>query len=171
MKEKSEDKLIEMEISALAMDPTINAPLVILREKSGERMLPIWIGLLEAGAIAAKLEGVNYSRPMTHDLIMSIIKSLGGKIDRIVVSDLVQSTFYARIFITTGDDQYEFDSRPSDSIAMALRADVPIFVDVKVIDKSQKIDLNEGKGVLTDKDKMLEILENMDPEDFGKYKM
>jgi uncharacterized protein len=163
--------LIEMEISALAMDPTQNTPLVILKEKAGERRLPIWIGLLEAGAIAAKIEGVDYSRPMTHDLTFSIIEALGGRIDRIVVSDLVQSTFYARIYISADGRKFDFDSRPSDSIAMALRANAPIFVDSGVIQKSEKIDLPDGKVHVSDKEKMLEILENMDPEDFGKYKM
>ncbi len=160
-----------MEISALAMDPTLNSPMVILKEKDGDRMLPIWIGLLEAGAIAAKLEGIDLSRPMTHDLFMSVVHDLGGQITRIVVNDLVQSTFYATICMTAGEKEYAFDSRPSDSIALALRADAPIFVDSAVIEKSRKIDLPGSKMDVSDKEKMLEILENMDPEDFGKYKM
>jgi uncharacterized protein len=163
--------LIEMEISALAIDPTMNMPFVILKNSDGTQMLPIWIGILEASAIATKLEKVELTRPMTHDLIKNMLEGLEATIEKIIISDLAENTYYARIFLKSGERELEFDARPSDSMALALRTGAKIFVDQSVIEKSRKMDAKPRGDAVTDKDKWAEILENMDPEDFGKYKM
>ena len=163
--------LIEMEISALAIDPTMNMPFVILKNGDGTQMLPIWIGILEASAIAMQLEKVELARPMTHDLMKNILDGLDAKVEKILINDLADNTYFARIFIKAGERALEFDARPSDSMALALRTGAKIYVEQNVIDKSRKIDSTAKQIPIADKDKWLEILENMDPEDFGKYKM
>lgn len=163
--------LIEMEVASLAIDPTLNMPLVILKEKDGPKTLPIWIGLLEAGAIATKLQNIDFARPLTHDLMRDMLEAIGARVEKIVVNDLMSGTYYARIILRAGERTLEFDARPSDSIALALRVGAPIFVESSVIEKSQTIDLSDKQSILSDKEKMMEILESMDLDDFGKYKM
>jgi uncharacterized protein len=163
--------LIEMEITALAIDQTMNMPFVILKSDDGTQMLPIWIGILEASAIAMQLEKIEMTRPMSHDLMKSIIEGFEGKVEKIIINDLTDNTYFARIFIRSGERVIELDARPSDSMAVALRTGAKIFVNQKVIDKSKKMDMKSHNIPVGDKDKWLEILENMDPEDFGKYKM
>ena len=163
--------LIEMSISTLAFDPTMNMPLVLLKNEDGSRMLPIWIGLLEASAIATKLENIELSRPMTHDLLKDMIESMGGKVEKIIITNIEDNTYFAKILLKIGDNELVFDARPSDSMALALRTGAKIFAEESVIEKSGKLEIKEGDLSNTEKEKWLEILENMDPDDFGKYKM
>lgn len=130
-------ELIEVKIGALIMDPNTNSPIVILKALTGETVLPIWVGAFEANAIAVEIEKISPQRPMTHDLLRNLIIECGMTADRIVVTDLVENTFFARIDLTdrSGDKVY-LDARPSDAIALALRMDCAIFVDQRVIDIS-----------------------------------
>ncbi len=133
--------LRQVYISILALDPESKDPVVILKEVDGERTLPIWIGLLEAQAIASVLEGVTFSRPMTHDLIKSVIDSIEVKVNRIVVSDLKDNTFFALISIDHKGRELSIDARPSDALALSLRVKAPIFVAEDVLKASEQIDL------------------------------
>lgn len=164
----------EMRVAGLTVDPFTNMPIVILRDVENGNSVPIWIGLLEASAIATELEGIVLPRPMTHDLLKNILNKLKIDINRIEVNDLKDNTFYATLHLQMSGKKYAIDSRPSDAIALALRTDSPIFMSEEVIEKSKKIDLNE-RGVAAksneEADKWTEILENLSPEDFGKYKM
>ena len=126
-----------MTISGLTVDPITNSPIVILKEVDGDGTLPIWIGLLEATAIASELEGVRFSRPMTHDLLKTLIENLDGRLEKIVVDKLIDSTFHAKLVLKTGKGVNKtIDARPSDSIALAVRSGSPIFVEEEVISKS-----------------------------------
>ena len=164
--------LIPMIISGLAVDPVTKNPIVILKEIDGERTLPIWIGFLEATAIASELEGIQFSRPMTHDLLKNIMETVNIKIDKIEVCDLRNNTYYALIHISYNEKTITIDARPSDALALSLRVEAPIFVEEKVIDKSKEIDLQAEPDDKTEEGKKWQdILENLNPEDFGKYKM
>jgi uncharacterized protein len=162
----------EMKVSGITIDPTSNAPIVILKSVNADQALPIWIGILEATAIATELEKVRLSRPMTHDLFKNLLDELNVTVSKVEVCDLRDNTFYARIFFSSKDGAYDIDARPSDAIALALRTDCPIFVEDKVLEQSKDLDgepqamddSEEGK-------KWKEYLEKLDPEDFGKYKM
>jgi uncharacterized protein len=159
---------IEMTIKGLMVDPITNMPIIILRDKEGQRVLPIWVGVFEANAIALQIENVTTPRPMTHDLLNNVIHDLRGRIEKIVVSDLRESTFYALIYLTVGGEVMAVDARPSDAIALALRARAPIFVEEKVIDHAKTSDLVPEKG---ETERLQKWLESLDPEDMGKYKM
>ncbi len=163
-----------MTISSINMDPVTNSPIIILEEIEGKQTLPIWIGLLEATAIASEIEGVRFSRPMTHDLLKNIMDKTDIKINRIEICDLKDNTYYARIHMTMNDETLSIDSRPSDAIAIALRTKAPIFVSDEVLKKSKQVEATK-EGVATDKSeqgkKWQDILEKLNPEDFGKYKM
>lgn len=165
--------LIEMNVFGLAIDPSAGTPIVILKDPEGKRAVPIWIGLFEASAIATQLEKIDLSRPMTHDLTRNIVEALDARITRIVINDLSNNTFFAVLHLQAGDRELMIDSRPSDAIALALRADAPIFVDEKVVDKSMEIHFSKEMGDLNKytKEQLQEFLENLAPEDFGKYKM
>lgn len=166
--------LVQMKVTGLTIDPFTNMPIVILKDLEEKSALPIWIGLIEASAIATELEKIQLTRPMTHDLVKNILETLSVKVDRVEVNDLCDNTFYARILLREDDREFAIDSRPSDAIALALRCGAPIFVDRKVIEKSRQVDLTrdpkegEKRG---DEQKWAELLENLNPEDFGKYKM
>ena len=162
----------EMKISGLTMDPHTNTPIVVLKDPNSETSLPIWIGLLEATAIATELEQVQFSRPMTHDLIKNLIGHLGVKVDRIEVCDLRDNTFYAWIYLNANGKETRIDARPSDALAIALRVNARIYVDEEVIEKSGKFE-PVGQAEIKDEEakKWTEILENLSAEDFGKYKM
>jgi hypothetical protein len=160
--------LSEMVIKGLMVDPVTNMPIVILRDKEGERVLPIWVGIFEANAIALQIENIATPRPMTHDLLQNVIRDLNGRVQKIVVSDLKEATFYALIYLHVGDDVVAIDARPSDAIALALRAHAPIFVDDRVIDSAKSVDFKPDSG---DADRLQRWLESLDPEELGKYKM
>jgi bifunctional DNase/RNase len=162
----------EMKISGLTMDPQTNTPIVVLKDPESETSLPIWIGLLEATAIATELEQVEFSRPMTHDLIKNLMGHLGVKVDRIEVCDLRDNTFYAWIYLNINGKETRIDARPSDALAIALRVNARIFVDEKVIEKSGKLEPT-GTAEIKDEEakRWTDILENLSAEDFGKYKM
>ncbi len=128
--------MIEMAIDSIRVSLMNYQRVVILKEKVAERYLPIWIGPAEADAIAVKLQGVNVPRPLTHDLLVSVIESLGASVNSIVVSDLKNDTFYAKIMLNVDGNVVEIDSRPSDALALAVRSEVPIFADESVMDKA-----------------------------------
>ena len=164
--------LHEMKVSGLTIDQTSNSPIVILKSVQGEHALPIWIGILEATAIATELEKVRFARPMTHDLFKNFIDMLKINVSKVEVCDLRDNTFFAQIYFSFDDQSYNMDARPSDAIALALRAGCPIFVDDAVLQKSKRLD---GEPEAWDKSekgmKWKEYLEKLSPEDFGKYKM
>jgi bifunctional DNase/RNase len=161
-----------MSISGLTVDPITNSPIVILKEIDGEGTLPIWIGLLEATAIASELEGIKFSRPMTHDLLKNMMDMVHIKVSKIEVCDLKDNTYYARINFELNGEEMSIDARPSDAIALSLRLDAPLFVSEDVINRSTQIDLKAEAQDKTEKGKKWqEILEGLDPDDFGKYKM
>jgi len=165
---------VEMKVAGITVDPFSNSPIVILKEVDGNKALPIWIGVLEASAIAAELGNVKPPRPMTHDLMRNILGHLKISVDKIEVTDLKDNTFYAMIYLTASDRHIAIDSRPSDAMALALRTDAPIYVSEEVIKESRTIDLEKAMATGDEKDeaeKWSEILENLSPEDFGKYKM
>ena len=165
--------LIEMKVSGLTSDPITNTPIVILKDLQEKKAIPIWIGLFEASAIATELEKITFSRPMTHDLMHDILKILGVEIDRIEICDLKNNTFFANIHLSREGQNFTIDARPSDAIAVALRAGAQIFVEDQVIEKSRSIDFG-AKATDLDKlkdEKLKEFLENLSPEEFGKYKM
>jgi uncharacterized protein len=165
--------LIEMKVSGLTIDPITNTPIVILKDLQEKKAIPIWIGLFEASAIATELEKINFSRPMTHDLMHDMIKMLDAEVVSVEICDLRNNTFFANIHLSRQGQPYVVDARPSDAIALALRAGAPIFVDDKVIERSRTIDFGTKASDL-DKmkdDKLQEFLENLSPEEFGKYKM
>lgn len=157
-----------MVISVIAVDSETKSPIVILKEIGGETTLPIWIGLLEAQAIASELEGVKFSRPMTHDLLRNIMELIDVKVNRIEVCDLKNNTYYALIHITHKGKKLSIDARPSDALALSLRVNAPIFVADAVIRKSVKIDLKaEPEDKSEQGKKWQEMLEKLDPDDFG----
>ncbi|RLB07934.1 MAG: bifunctional nuclease family protein [Deltaproteobacteria bacterium] len=158
----------EMKVSGLTVDPFTNTPIVLLKDLEEKEIVPIWIGFFEASAIATQLEKVQLSRPMTHDLIKSILDTLGVKVVKIEVNDLRENTFYATIHLDMDGVKYAIDARPSDAIALALRTSSPIFVKEEVIKKSRKIDLRQQKE---GEEALDEFLEGLSPKDFGKYKM
>ena len=161
-----------MAISGLTVDPITNSPIIILKEIDGDGTLPIWIGLLEATAIASELEGIKFSRPMTHDLLKNMMDMVHVRVSKIEVCDLKDNTYYARINFEFNGKDMSIDARPSDAIALSLRLDAPIFVSEDVISRSTQIDLKAVAQDKTEKGKKWqEILENLDPDDFGKYKM
>jgi bifunctional DNase/RNase len=163
---------ILMEITGLTVDPITSAPIIILKEVDGDKTLPIWIGLLEATAIASELENIKFSRPMTHDLIKNMMELLEIKVVNIEVSDLKDNTYFALIHLEHMGKKVSVDARPSDALAIALRAEAPIYVAESVVEQSTHIDL---KAEAMDKSKKgkkrQEILESLSMDDFGKYKM
>jgi bifunctional DNase/RNase len=160
--------LIEMTIKGLMVDPITNMPIVILKDKDGERVLPIWVGIFEANAIALQIENIVTPRPMTHDLLRNIITDLEGRVDRVVVSDLKENTFYAIVHLTVRGERIAVDARPSDAIALALRTRAPILVEESVIENAKTVDFASERA---DNDRLQKWLESLDPEELGKYKM
>ncbi len=160
--------LIEMTIKGLMVDPITNMPIVILKDKEGERVLPIWVGIFEANAIALQIKNIATPRPMTHDLLRNIIADLDGEVDRVVVSDLEESTFFAIIHLTVKGERVVVDARPSDAIALALRTRAPILVEEAVIDYAKTVDFASEAA---DSDRLQQWLESLDPDEMGKYKM
>jgi uncharacterized protein len=189
---------VEMVVAGLTIDPVNNAPIVILREKQSDRVLPIWIGVIEASAIAFELEKVKLTRPMAHDLMKSAVQKLGGTVERVAVVDLRDNTYYAIVVLAQHGKTMELDARPSDAVALALRTGAPIFCESRVIEMAQarseataaaggpgaqtitgpgsEDDVDKGEGgprpiVAQGTESFRELLESLEPEAFGKYKM
>ena len=166
---------VKMKVHGMTVDPFTNSPIIVLKDENGERAVPIWIGLVEASAIAMEIENIKPPRPMTHDLLKNVITEMGGRVVRVDVCDLKDNTFYGKIHIELAGGVVDVDSRPSDAIALALRTDAPIFVAQHVIEQSRSFKTEkDGEPVDEEerrKKELLEMLENMAPEDFGKYKM
>ncbi|MGH7394728.1 MAG: bifunctional nuclease family protein [Candidatus Methylomirabilales bacterium] len=160
--------MIKMTVRGIALDPITNMPIIILKDADDKRALPIWVGIFEANAIALELEKISTPRPMTHDLIKNILDGLGASVQQVVVNDLKDNTFFAVIEISVNGNVVNVDSRPSDAIALALRVNAPIFVSEKVVTRAKSIEVSEEKE---ESDRWREWLENLKPEDFGKYKM
>jgi len=168
------DDSILMSVGGLTLDPVTKTPIVILKDRENKLNLPIWIGLLEATAMATELEGIKMARPMTHDLLRNVLAELGVTVDCVEITDLKENTYFALIHIRVNGDQRTIDSRPSDAISLALRTKSPIYVNRRVIETSsvlqQAEDANETDLSNVSRDKWAEILEKMSPADF-KYKM
>jgi uncharacterized protein len=160
---------VEMKIRGLMMDPVTNMPIVILKDVCSAHVLPIWVGIYEANAIALEIEKVSTPRPMTHDLIKTLLVGLDAGIQKVVVNELKDDTFFAVIWVQRNGELISVDSRPSDALALALRLDCPIFVDDSVL-KSSKLANNVAQKVSTN-DELRRLLENMGDEDLGRYKM
>ncbi len=159
---------VEMKIRGLMMDPVTNMPIVVLKDANGTAVLPIWVGVYEANAIALEIEKVQTPRPMTHDLLKNLLLGLSVRVHKVVVSELKEDTFYALIWMEQNGRLMSVDSRPSDALALALRLDCPIFVEDQVL-KSSKI-----SSAITEKSTSEELrkwLENLSDEDLGRYKM
>jgi hypothetical protein len=159
---------IEMKVKGLVVDPISKMPIVVLEDPSNEQILPIWIGVFEANAIALTIENIPTPRPMTHDLLKNFLDKLNIAIERIVVNDVRNNTFYALIHCRRDGLRIVIDSRPSDAIALALRMSSPIFVEDEVVRKAQGMKFDESTD---SSEKLRKWLEGLSPEDFGKYKM
>ena len=167
--------MIEAYVSGLAFDTLSNAPVVLLQERNGKRMLPIWIGPNEAGAIALELSGIAYRRPLTHDLMKSVLKGFNARLLKIVVSSLEENTFFAKFYIQASENEIiEIDARPSDSIAMALKMKAPIYISEELgdsmIELSQESDKPEDDDSISPTD-LKKRLRNINPEDFGDFNL
>ena len=166
----------EVFVSGLAFDTLSNAPVVLLKERGGERVLPIWIGPNEAGAIALELSGISYRRPLTHDLLKSVLNGFNATVLKIVVSSLQENTFYAKFYIRASENEIiEIDARPSDSIAMALKMKAPIYIsedlDNSMIELSaDNVELGDDIGPMSSMD-LKKRLKNINPEDFGDFNL
>jgi|CXWL01.1.fsa_nt_gi bifunctional DNase/RNase len=167
MTDSSDD--LRMEVRGLMLDPTSNAPVVLLRDEAGEAILPIWIGPFEATAISLVIERQEVPRPMTHDLFMTVLRQLGGEVEKVVITDLKEGTFFAELHVTRGDEALVLDARPSDAIALALRAGRPILVRRSVLEKAQAIGASAEEEDA--QERLRRILEELDPDDLGKYTM
>ncbi len=159
---------IEMRIRGLMMDPVTNMPIVILKDLDGKSVLPIWVGVFEANAIALEIEKVATPRPMTHDLIKNLLMGLGGGVRKVVVSDLKEDTFFAMIWVEREGEMIAIDSRPSDALAVALRLDCPIYVEDQVLNSSKNVTAVSDKA---NSEELRRWLENLSDEDLGQYKM
>ncbi len=159
---------VEMKIRTLMMDPVTQMPIVILRDVNGDTILPIWVGPFEANAIALEIEKVSTARPMTHDLIKTLLSGLEARVQKVVVSELKDETFYALIWLEKDGEIISVDSRPSDALALALRTDCPIYVEDAVL-KNSKLTTQGGDRI--NNDEMKRWLEGLNDEDFGRYKM
>jgi bifunctional DNase/RNase len=160
---------IQMNIKGLMIDPITNMPIIILRDEDGQRILPIWVGVFEANAIALQIENVQTPRPMTHDLLKNVIDDLSASVERIVVTELKENTFYALIHLRRNGHSIEVDARPSDAIALALRTRSPIFVEEAVIDSARSVEGSRDASM--DVTRLQKWLENLSDDELGKYKM
>jgi len=158
---------VEMKIRGLMLDPVTNTPIVILKDSGGDTVLPIWVGVYEANAIALEIEKVSTPRPMTHDLIKNVLAGLDAHVHKIVVTELKEDTFYAVIWMERDGRIISVDSRPSDALALALRVDCPIFVEDEVLKTSKKA-ANSAEAT---SEEMRKFLENLGDEDLGRWKM
>ncbi len=160
--------MVEMKVEGLTLDPLTNMPIIILKDLEGVKSLPIWVGFFEANAIALEIEKITTPRPMTHDLIKNLVTIMKAEIKHILVSELKDNTFYAVISLQIGDSTLTVDARPSDAIAIALRAKAPIFVNESVIESAKSLDIPEAvKEKSVEKDQWKNWLDNIKPQDFG----
>ncbi len=159
---------VEMKIRTLMMDPVTQMPIVILRDIGGDTILPIWVGVYEANAIALEIEKVSTPRPMTHDLIKTIVTGLDVTVQKVVVNELKDDTFYALIWMLKNGESVSVDARPSDALALALRLDCPIYVDDQVLKTSKMVTTASDKN---NNEELRRWLEQLNDEDFGRYKM
>ncbi|MCK4571453.1 MAG: bifunctional nuclease family protein [Candidatus Stahlbacteria bacterium] len=161
--------MIKVEIAGIAIDKASNSPVVLLRDiKEKKRILPIWIGPYEAEAISQGLRGEKFKRPLTHDLILSILRGLKVDISEVVVSSLTDDTYYAEIYLKKDNSIFKIDSRPSDSLALASKNKVPIYIDEEVMEKgSIKLEIDENQKIQD----IRKYMEDINPEDFGKFRM
>lgn len=164
--------MVRVEVFGLALDEKSQAPVLILKAVDGERILPIWIGAMEAMAISVALNKVAFPRPMTHDLLLNVLRGLGGQVSSVEVTSVEEGTFFAEIVIRKGEETLRMDSRPSDAMALALRAEVPLFVHEKVLEQAGTMTPGAYEAVLKseDADKWTEELEKLS-ENGNKYKM
>ena len=176
--------MIEVKVQSLGLDRTSNTPVVILQEKEGTRVLPIWIGPGEASAIAMELAGMKFARPLTHDLFASVILGFGGALKRVHITKVVENTYYAELLIQRGSDIISIDARPSDSIAIALRMDAAIFTTEELLENTS-VEISEGtegaSGIIPEAEttqrnpgslspeELRDYLRRMNPEDFGRF--
>ena len=172
--------LVEVKVQSLGLDRSSNTPVVILEELDGERVLPIWIGPAEASAIAMQLADMEYSRPLTHDLLVAVLNGLGGSLQKVIITRVEKSTYYADLIIHRDDEVISVDARPSDSIAVALRVDARIFAQDDLLERAT-IEIAEGEGDIEelpvqeslstqmDPDELKEYLRRLNPEDFGRF--
>jgi len=159
---------VEMKIKGLMIDPVSNMPIIVLKNATGESVLPIWVGIFEANAIAMQLETVISPRPMTHDLLKNVIEGLSASVQRIVIKDLKDNTFFAEIELVRDGEALSIDARPSDAMALALRTAAPIFVEQDVLDKSSSAGEDSGSE---EAERLRRWLETVDAEELGKYEM
>jgi bifunctional DNase/RNase len=159
---------VEMKVRGLTLDPMSNMPIIILRDEEDKRQLPIWVGIFEANAIALELEKISTPRPMTHDLLKNVLEALEARVEKVVINDLRDNTFFALIHLRVRGAEVTVDSRPSDAIALALRVGAPLFVAEEVVQKAKTVDVTKESE---DQERLKEWLENLKPEDFGKYTM
>jgi uncharacterized protein len=159
---------VEMKIRGLMMDPVTNMPIVVLKDAHGSSVLPVWVGIYEANAIALEIEKVQTPRPMTHDLLRNVLLGLNVRVQKVVVNDLRDDTFYALIWIERDGRTMSIDSRPSDALALALRVDCPIFVEDEVLKSSRAASPVNEK---TNSEELRRWLDNLSDEDLGRYKM
>jgi uncharacterized protein len=159
---------VEMKIRGLMMDPVTNMPIVVLKDVGGQAILPIWVGVYEANAIALEIEKVQTPRPMTHDLLKNVLLGLEVRVQKIIVSELKDDTFYALICVERGGELMTIDSRPSDALALALRMDCPIFVNDQVLKNSK---VSNAINERTTNEQLRSWLEGLSDDDLGRYKM
>jgi len=163
-------ELMEVKVMGIVVDPKQSNPVVVLVDLSGQKALPIWIGVFEAEAISRGLEDVVTLRPMTHDLMKQILDTFQVSVTRVVINDLKENTFYANLHLNIEGKELVVDSRPSDAIALAVRVKAPIYIADSVIEATKQLGLF-ASNLLEEQDELKSIIENMKPEDFGKYKM
>jgi bifunctional DNase/RNase len=161
--------MVEVTVAHLGLDRSTNTPVVILQEKNGERVLPIWIGPAEASAIAMELAGVKFARPLTHDLLRQVIIGLGAQLHRVIITRVQDNTYYADLHIHRDEHVVQIDARPSDSIAVALRLKAPIFTSEDLLNLTSVDTVEPSQGGSLDADQLKNYLQNLDPEDFGKF--
>lgn len=159
---------VRMKIKGLMIDPVSNMPIIVLKDPDGDSVLPIWVGIFEANAIAMQMEKVVSPRPMTHDLLRNVIEALKAKVDRVVITDLKDNTFFANIHVVRGAENLAIDARPSDAMALALRVDVPILVEETVLKRSS---VSSEDKEPDETERLRRWLETVDPEELGKYEM
>lgn len=165
-----ENEVIEVSVASLGIDSSTQSPIVILKEKDGDRYLPIWIGPSEASAIATELAGVKFSRPLTHDLMKNIVRALHGELTQVIIGALKNNTYYAQVFVQNAEDVISIDARPSDSIALALRLNAPIYASETLLDHTAD-EVGEVEEEAYEPEDLKEYLRRMNPEDFGRFSL